>query len=179
MKLNVTELTISLAMAVVSLAPPAAAQDVVVGWEGGESSGYAFVAPSARIPLSGSQAIVVRGTGSYLYYNSQADGPTDVMAPGVAGAIGYRFTRSRVSLSAFGGFERRYVDQHARSVRHALEGHLELIIMPVPVGVVALAEALAVFLVAQRRRMEAMGRGELELLTETNHGLLHLVARNG
>ena len=101
------------AAALAALDRPAAAQDVVAGWEGGNSSGYAFVAPTARVPLTQAQSIVLRGTGSMLYYNSQADGPTDVTAPGAAAAIGYRFTGSRVNMTFLGGFERRYVHRVA------------------------------------------------------------------
>jgi hypothetical protein len=101
---------LTLALGIAASARHASAQDVVAGWEGGDSSGYAFVSPSARIPVTMTQAVLLRATASYLYYNSQADGPTDVMAPGAAAAAGYRFAGSRVNLAVLGGFERRRVE---------------------------------------------------------------------
>jgi hypothetical protein len=87
----------------------AAAQDVVTGWQGDRMAGYAFVAPSAGFPITASQAFVLKATASFLYYNSQADGPTDVTAPGAAMAAGYRISTRRVNMAVFGGFERRKV----------------------------------------------------------------------
>ncbi|HET9831516.1 MAG TPA: hypothetical protein VFP91_07400 [Vicinamibacterales bacterium] len=72
-------------------------------------AGYAFIAPSAGFPITASQSFVLKATASFLYYNSQADGPTDVTAPGAAMAAGYRINSRRVNMAIFGGFERRKV----------------------------------------------------------------------
>jgi hypothetical protein len=96
-------------MALVTVSHPSAAQDVVAGWEGDGTAGYAFVAPTAGIPVTASQSVLFRATASFLYYNSLADGPTDVRAPGGAVVIGYRWHDSRANLAVFGGFERRRI----------------------------------------------------------------------
>lgn len=95
--------------ALLAAAHPARAQDVVAGWEGDNTAGYAFIAPTAGMHLTPSQSVVLRATASLLYYNSQADGPTDVIAPGGAAAIGYRLSKGRVNMAMFGGFERRRI----------------------------------------------------------------------
>jgi hypothetical protein len=92
-----------------STSRPAVAQDVVAGWQGDNVRGYAFVAPTAGFDMTSSQFVLLRATASFLYYNSQSDGPTDVMAPGGAVAVGYRISAPRVSLTMFGGFERRRI----------------------------------------------------------------------
>jgi hypothetical protein len=90
---------------------PSAAQDIVVGWEGDNGAGYAFVAPTAGFHVTPAQSLLVRASASMLYYNSQADGPTDVTAPGGAVAVGYRVSHPRVSAALFAGFERRRINQ--------------------------------------------------------------------
>jgi hypothetical protein len=87
----------------------AAGQDVVAGWEGGNRAGYAFVAPSAGFAITSSQSLVVKATASFLYYNSQAEGPTDVTAPGGGLAFGYRASGRKANVAVFGGLEQRRV----------------------------------------------------------------------
>jgi cellulose biosynthesis protein BcsS len=87
----------------------AAGQDVVAGWEGGNTAGYAFIAPSAGFALTSSQSLVMKATASFLYYNSQAEGPTDVTAPGGGMAFGYRANTRRVNIALFGGLEQRRI----------------------------------------------------------------------
>jgi hypothetical protein len=58
--------------------------------------------------------------------------------------------------------QRRHVDEHAIAVRHAAQRDLELVVVAVPVGVVALAEDATVFLVAQLRVVQAVRGAELD-----------------
>jgi hypothetical protein len=60
----------------------AAAQEMILGWEGGPSNGYGFVMPVFSIPKDGSQSFVIRPAGSYLYYNfRELGGFTKVTSP--------------------------------------------------------------------------------------------------
>jgi len=104
-------------LALVGVAKGGIAQDVVAGWEGDDTRGYVFIAPTASFDLGSSQAILLRGTGSFLYYGSQADGPTDVTAPGASVAIGYRVSGSRVNASLIGGFEERRIQRRQANDR--------------------------------------------------------------
>jgi hypothetical protein len=97
------------------------AQDVVAGWEGDDTRGYVFVAPTAAIDVSPSQALLLRASGSFLYYGSEADGPTDVTAPGASVALGYRLRRSRVSAAVMGGYEMRRVRRASSDLPDAWE----------------------------------------------------------
>jgi hypothetical protein len=98
-------------LALVASAERGIAQDIVAGWEGDNTRGYVFIAPTASVDLGSSQAILLRGTGSFLYYGSQADGPTDVTAPGASAAVGYRVSGSRVNASVLAGFEERRIQR--------------------------------------------------------------------
>lgn len=93
----------------VTVAAEASGQDIVTGWEGDTTRGYAFVAPTAAFTLSPSQSLLVRGSASYLYYASRLGGPTDVNAPGGAAMLGYRITTAQVNAAVVGGFELRRI----------------------------------------------------------------------
>jgi len=93
----------------VAAAEQASGQDIVTGWEGDTTHGYAFVAPTAAFDLSPSQSLLVRGSASYLYYASRLGGPTDVKAPGGAAVLGYRVTTPRVTGAVVAGFEARRI----------------------------------------------------------------------
>lgn len=112
-----TVVTLAAVTTLLLIGRPAAAQDVVAGWQGDNTAGYAFVAPSFGVPIAPSQSVVVKATASFLYYNSQANGPTDVTAPGGAVAVGYRVNTSRLNVAMFGGFEQRRI--HDRAERGA------------------------------------------------------------
>lgn len=111
--------------AVVALAVTAegaAAQDVVAGWEGDDRRGYVFVAPTAAVDVSPSQSLLLRVSASLLYYGSEADGPTDVTAPGASVGIGYRFRTARVSAAVVGGYEVRRIRRSSSILQpHAWE----------------------------------------------------------
>jgi hypothetical protein len=110
-------------VALIATAEVVAAQDVVAGWEGDDTRGYLFVAPTAATDLSASQSLLLRASASLLYYGSEADGPTDVRAPGVSLGIGYRLRKARVSAAVTGGYEVRRVHRTSSpSLPHAWEG---------------------------------------------------------
>jgi Cellulose biosynthesis protein BcsS len=88
------------------IALPAGAQEVVTGFEGGPSSGMAFVSPVFSNPLGTSSAFVIRPTASYLYYEKRnALGETKITAPGASLGLGYRYSDGRFMLAVGPAFE--------------------------------------------------------------------------
>jgi len=81
------------------LIAPCSAQEIVTGFEGGPSIGEGFITPAFSIPLNTANAIIVRPTASYLYYDSRSKlGETKVTAPGASLGIGYRYTGTDVTF---------------------------------------------------------------------------------
>ena len=84
------------------------AQEVIGGWEGDSSRGYAFgmLAVSTRLGERG--FLVLRGSGSHLYYGlSDAAGVTNVSSPGANLGIAFRFVTAGLSLTLGPGYEYR------------------------------------------------------------------------
>jgi hypothetical protein len=92
------------------------AQEVIVGWEGGASSGYGFVSPVLSVPKTDTpSAFVIRPAVGYLYYNfREAGGSTDVTSPVVSIGMAYRLRTPRVSMTLGPGFEARW--EHRKQV---------------------------------------------------------------
>jgi hypothetical protein len=91
------------------LARPGLGQELIGGWEGDASRGYAFGSPVFSIGVGGHSAFVLRGTGSYLYYRfPDATGSTDVTSPGAGAALGYRVRAQRLSTTLAAGYEVRW-----------------------------------------------------------------------
>ena len=94
--------------AITLLGTAAHAQEVAAGWEGDDQRGFAFASPSTGIALSPSQALVLRASGSYLYYGYvEENGRVTVESPGAGGAIGYRVQGRNVNATMTVGFELR------------------------------------------------------------------------
>jgi hypothetical protein len=93
----------------VLISPRAWSQELVTGWEGGPSNGYAFVSPIFTAPISKENLFLVRPTVSYLYYNfPDVGGTTDVSSPGTAVQIGYRLQLPRLTFTIGPGVEVRW-----------------------------------------------------------------------
>jgi cellulose biosynthesis protein BcsS len=93
------------------------AQEVAAGWEGDDQRGYAFASPSTGIMIGQSQALVLRLSGSYLYYGYPEDaGRVTVQSPGVGGAVGYRVQSRSISATMVAGFELRNNMRTARGI---------------------------------------------------------------
>ncbi len=104
-----TKLMGRLIIAVALLPTLAKAQELVSGWEGGPSYGYAFVSPLFSVPKSAQNTFMIRPTVSYLYYNFQQDGSlTAVNSPGAALQIGYRRQTRRGTYTIGPGVEVRW-----------------------------------------------------------------------
>jgi hypothetical protein len=84
-------------------------QEFVGGWEGGTTRGYGFGMPVFSKELGGGNFLVVRGSGSFLYYKiPDATGDTRVRSPGISGGLAYRFRTPRLSLTIGPGYEVRW-----------------------------------------------------------------------
>lgn len=88
---------------------PGLGQELIGGWEGDASRGYAFGSPVFNVGLGGHNALLLRGTGSYLYYRfPDAGGSTHVTSPGAGGALGYRVRAGGLSATLAAGYEVRW-----------------------------------------------------------------------
>lgn len=84
------------------------AQEIVTGWEGSSSRGYAFVSPSAAFATSGQFSWIVRGAVSYLYYDFPDEGgKTRVRSPGESLGVGLRYSTPQLSVTIGPGYEVR------------------------------------------------------------------------
>jgi cellulose biosynthesis protein BcsS len=91
------------------LLPQARGQELIAGWEGGPSNGYAFVSPVFTVPSSDRNMFLIRPTVSDLYYNfREAGGFTDVTSPGASIQLGYRLQIPRLTFTIGPGFEVRW-----------------------------------------------------------------------
>lgn len=95
----------------VALALPssgATGQEVVAGWEGEPGRGYGFISPAVSLPLRGAHLLLLRGTVSYLYYDShESSAASDVVSPGASLGAAYRLRAPRLSATLGGGIELR------------------------------------------------------------------------
>jgi hypothetical protein len=100
----------ALALALLAVLPArsATAQEVVTGWEGSASRGYAFVSPAAPFSTRGQFSWLVRGTLSYLYYDfADQGGRTEVRSPGESVAVSLRYSSPQITGSIGLGYEVR------------------------------------------------------------------------
>ncbi len=96
------------ALAAVTLATGAQAQELVGGWEGDGPDGYAFLSPAWGVDLGGGDSLVFRGAASYLYYTTHdAGGSTDVSSPGGSLGLAFRYRTPRLTLTFGPGYEAR------------------------------------------------------------------------
>jgi Cellulose biosynthesis protein BcsS len=87
----------------------ASAQELIMGWEGGQSNGYGFAMPVFRLPKDGTHSLLIRPSGSYLYYNfPEAGGFTTVSSPGAALGLAYRLHTQRLTFTIGPGIEARW-----------------------------------------------------------------------
>jgi hypothetical protein len=83
-------------------------QELIAGWEGDGSRGYAFASPVLSVGLGAHHALVLRGAVSYLYYGfPDSGGSTAVRSPGASAALGYRLRAARLSATLGAGYELR------------------------------------------------------------------------
>jgi hypothetical protein len=83
-------------------------EELVAGWEGASSRGYAFVSPMISLQRGDPFALVLRATASYLYYDfPEAAARTEVRSPGQALGAALRYSGPRVSVSFGPGYEIR------------------------------------------------------------------------
>ncbi|MBI1954897.1 MAG: cellulose biosynthesis protein BcsS [Acidobacteria bacterium] len=94
----------------VLLRPPgASAQEIVGGWEGDATRGYAFGMPVFSIGLTERNFLVLRGSGSHLYYTlPEVGGETEVSSPGANAGLAYRLRTPQVTFTLGPGYEMRW-----------------------------------------------------------------------
>jgi len=84
------------------------AQELVAGWEGEASQGYTFVTPMFTVAGSDRQALLVRPSVSFLYYDiGTGESEQNVRSPGAAIGLGYRVSGPRASFAVTPGIEIR------------------------------------------------------------------------
>ena len=94
-------------VALLVLAAPCAAQELVAGFEGGPSTGDAFFTPIFRVPLNTTNAVTLKPSASYLYYDTRGKTgqETKISAPGASFGVGYRYTGTDVTFDIGPAFE--------------------------------------------------------------------------
>ena len=84
------------------------AQEVVMGWEGSSSGGYAFLSPMTTLQRGEKVSLILRGAASYLYYDSRdVTGITKVRSPGESLGFAVRFSGPHLSGTFGPGYEIR------------------------------------------------------------------------
>ena len=101
------------------LAVPGVAQagtELIAGWEGSESRGYAFVSPVFNFRSDGEWSWVARGSVSHLHYDfTEAGDSIRVRSPGQAVGVGLRYAGPRLSATFGPGYEIRQTTRRSSS----------------------------------------------------------------
>src|SRR5512143_1220238 len=86
------------------------AHELVAGWEGDSTNGYAFVQPVFSFPKEGNgSAFVLRPTVGYLSYESRdVSGITKIYSPGASVGFAWRLRAPRLTFTIGPGFEERW-----------------------------------------------------------------------
>ena len=101
------------------IAGASAATEVVAGFEGSSTRGYAFVSPAYAVPANQGMAWVVRGALSYLYYDFRDDGGrTKVRSPGESLAVLFRYSSPQLTADIGPGYEVRQTRRDLASGGH-------------------------------------------------------------
>jgi hypothetical protein len=83
-------------------------QEVVLGWEGSSSRGYAFASPMISVRQGEQSAWLLRAAVSHLYYDfPEAAGRTEVRSPGQALGVALRYSSGRLTAALGPGYEIR------------------------------------------------------------------------
>jgi len=95
-------------------------QELIAGWEGSALGGYAFGSTLVTVGLTGRHALVLGGSGSYLYYTfPDSGGPTEVASPGASVALGYRLHAERLSATVIAAYEQRRTSERPAALPSA------------------------------------------------------------
>jgi hypothetical protein len=83
------------------LARSAAAQELIAGFEGGPSYGLGSVSPIFSVPFDATQAVIIKPTVSYLYYEKRTLlGESQITAPALSLGLGYRYNDEKFAFAA-------------------------------------------------------------------------------
>jgi hypothetical protein len=95
-------------LALVATPARAEAQELIAGWEGNTTQGYAFVSPVVSVGLDAHDALLLRATASHLYYSfPDAGGTTSVRSPGASAGVAYRLRLPGVTATVGTAYELR------------------------------------------------------------------------
>jgi len=116
-----------------------AAQEAVLGWEGDSTLGYAFASPAFGLKVSDRASWLLRGAGSYLYYQfPDSTGTTNVRSPGVSGGMAFRFRSQRLTTTIGAGYEIRWDErkfgngQSGRTVEGGVQAQVDAFFQATP-----------------------------------------------
>jgi hypothetical protein len=103
-------LTLPFAILLSATAFGARCHELVAGWEGDATNGYAFVQPVLSFPQrDDGSTFVVRPTAGYLSYESRdVSGVTKVSSPGLSVGLAWRLRAPRLTFTVGPGFEQRW-----------------------------------------------------------------------
>ncbi len=95
---------------IISSTAQASYSEFLGGWEGdSHRQGYAFLSAGKSYTIKGSDALITRLTGSYLYYKfDQGDSVTKVTSPGISFMVGISHAREKTTLTITAGPELRW-----------------------------------------------------------------------
>jgi hypothetical protein len=104
----------------------ASAQQWIVGAEGGENRGSAFLMLRETKKLASGNEIMLWGSVNYLYYDVRSSGTeTNVRSPGLSGGVMYRWILPNAHLGLGPGYDVRFTERRFRdgsSVRETEHG---------------------------------------------------------
>jgi hypothetical protein len=96
--------------------PATIGQELITGWEGSSSRGYAFVSPVVTVHRSDQFSWIVRGSLSYLYYDfPEGNGKTKVRSPGESLGIAFRYSAPGITATIGPGYETRQTKRRLAS----------------------------------------------------------------
>jgi hypothetical protein len=109
-------LGVSSALAFLAHSPNTLGHEVVTGWEGSSSRGYAFVSPVFTAYHSEPISWLVRGSVNYLYYDfPEGAGKTKVRSPGESLGVAFRYSAPGITATIGPGYETRQTRRHLPS----------------------------------------------------------------
>lgn len=105
-----------IAFVFLAYSPTTIGQELITGWEGSSSRGYAFVSPVVTIHRSEPFSWIVRGSVNYLYYDfPEGNGKTKVRGPGESLGIAFRYSAPGITATIGPGYETRQTKRRLAS----------------------------------------------------------------
>jgi len=104
------------AVVVMAYSPATIGHELITGWEGNSSRGYAFVSPAFTVNRSEPFSWLVRGIVSYLYYDyPDGGGRTKVRSPGESLGVALRYSGPSLTATISPGYQLRQTKRYLAS----------------------------------------------------------------